>query len=601
MEITVTNKKLVAKTTENSSWNIANSALLKKAISEFAHEKIIIPKKIANNNGWDEYRINSDISNISYCFEAKIMSLDHWYIKESSIKKYDNNTLEALDLLMFILEFKEQLNIPLSMLPTYMEEITSTLYSYSYKINNEFLNAKELANASFQEVEQSMLEGHPCFIANSGRIGFNTQEYLKYAPETATSFKLVWLAGHKNKTSYQAIKQLPYKVLLEQELGNDLILKFDDILISKGLNPNDYVFIPVHPWQWENKIAQIFTQEIETNNLVFLDNSEDVFLAQQSIRTLFNKSDPNKFYTKTALSIINMGFMRGMSPYYMESTPIITEWITALLKDDMYLNNLGFTMLGEVATVGYRSTYYESLGRSIAHNKMLATLWRETPFQYIKSNQKVITMAALLHRDSKGNSMLYELIKSSMLSTEKWLEKYLSCYLKPLLHCFYKYRFVFMPHGENLILVLENNIPIKAIIKDITEEVIVFNEDILDSETVKRLYTNTTDEMQLLSIFTDVFDSFFRFLSEILTVECNFEEHLFWKLVADSIHDYQKEFPEFKFLFKQFNLFQPEFKRCCLNRLQLSNSKQMLDLNNPIESLKLEGVLQNPIAIYASN
>jgi len=599
MEITVTNKKI--NTTKNTSWAFANKSLLKKAISEFAHEKIIIPQKITNINGWDNYYIKSDIEGITYCFDAKVLSLDHWYIKESSIKKYNKTVQEPLDLLVFILEFKNQLNIPISMLPTYMEEITSTLYSYSFKIKNEFLSAKELASASFQEVEQSMLEGHPCFIANSGRIGFNTQEYLKYAPETASSFKLVWLAGHKNKTSYQAIKKLEYEVLLEQELGSDLLLKFNNVLVSKGLNPNDYVFMPVHPWQWENKIAQIFTQDIEADNLILLGNSEDAFLSQQSIRTLFNTSNPNKFYTKTALSIINMGFMRGMSPYYMESTPVITEWITKLLKDDIYLNNLEFTMLGEVATVGYINSYYEPLGKSIAHNKMLAALWRETPFQFIESNQKVMTMAALLHKDSAGNSLLYELIKSSNLSTEKWLEEYLHCYLKPLLHCFYKYRFVFMPHGENVIIVFENNIPVKAIIKDITEEVIVFNEDILDSETVKRLYTNTSDEMQLLSIFTDVFDCFFRFLSEILTTKCDLKEHLFWKLVANSIHEYQKEFPEFKVLFKQFNLFQPEFKRCCLNRLQLNNSKQMLDLNNPIKSLKLEGMLQNPITIYNTN
>lgn len=290
--------------------------------------------------------------------------------------------------------------------------------------------------------------------------------------------------------------------------------------------------------------------------------------------------------------------MRGMSPYYMESTPEITEWITTLLEDDNYLTQLQFTMLGEVATVGYKNKYYEELGKTAAHNKMLAALWRETPFQYIKPNQKVITMAAILHKDLNGKALLLELIKTAGLSVESWLKKYLNCYLKPLLHCFYQYGLVFMPHGENLLLVLENNVPVKAIIKDITEEVIVFNEELLNSETVQRLYTKTTDEMQLLSIFTDVFDCFFRFLSEILATQCEFPEQRFWKLVADCIQEYQHDFPELNSKFKQFNLFQSEFKRCCLNRLQLSNSKQMLDLSNPIESLKLEGVLQNPIAIY---
>ncbi|WP_198511788.1 IucA/IucC family C-terminal-domain containing protein, partial [Bacillus subtilis] len=36
---------------------------------------------------------------------------------------------------------------------------------------------------------------------------------------------------------------------------------------------------------------------------------------------------------------------------------------------------------------------------------------------------------------------------------------YLTCYLSPLLHCFYQHDLVFMPHGENLIMLLENNVP----------------------------------------------------------------------------------------------------------------------------------------------
>ena len=38
---------------------------------------------------------------------------------------------------------------------------------------------------------------------------------------------------------------------------------------------------------------------------------------QQSIRTFFNTSRPDRHYTKTALSVQNMGFMRGLSPAYM--------------------------------------------------------------------------------------------------------------------------------------------------------------------------------------------------------------------------------------------------------------------------------------------
>lgn len=290
--------------------------------------------------------------------------------------------------------------------------------------------------------------------------------------------------------------------------------------------------------------------------------------------------------------------MRGLSPYYMQSTPDITTWITKLLTGDQYLKKTGFTMLGEVATVGFRNFNYEVLGKTNVHNKMLSALWRESPMSKIKEGQQLMTMAAFLHIDHDGTSLLSELIKASPFDTTTWLKKYLHCYLSPLIHCFYTYEMVFMPHGENLIMVMEHHTPVNVLMKDITEEVIVFNSELDLPENVKRLYTATSDKMKVLSIFTDVFDCFFRFMADILAEHDEYPEELFWELVADCILSYQDEHPELQAKFERYNLFAPEFDRCCLNRLQLGNTKQMLNLADPIESLQLVGTLKNPIAGY---
>lgn len=122
---------------------------------------------------------------------------------------------------------------------------------------------------------------------------------------------------------------------------------------------------------------------------------------------------------------------------------------------------------------------------------MLSALWREVPGSKIKESQQVMTMAAFLHIDNDNTSLLAELIQASSFDTETWLKKYLQCYLSPLLHCFYAYELVFMPHGENLIMVMENHTPVKALMKDITEEVIVFNSELnLPEESKTLVYRN---------------------------------------------------------------------------------------------------------------
>ncbi len=579
-------------------WKKANIALVCKAIGEFAHELILVPQKINRGEHFNTYRLVADIPEIYYEFNAKIRSLDHWDIQEGSITKYNNGKSKKIDAFEFIVEFRNTLKISEHLLPNYLEEISSTLFSAAYKLENQEFSSKELVKCSFQVIEHAMTEGHPCFVANNGRIGFTGEDYMKYAPETNQPFKLIWLAGHKSKTTYTATKKYEYKSLMHKELGVSTIARFNSKLEAKGLDFESYIFIPVHPWQWNNKILQIFSADIADQNLVFLGESEDKYTAQQSIRTLYNVSNPKKMYTKTALSILNMGFMRGLSPYYMKSTPHITDWITKLLANDNYLIENGFCMLGEVATVGFQNTYYEVLGKTNAHNKMLSALWRESPHCKVTNSQQLMTMAALLHTDKNEDSLLVAFINSSPFNTTMWLQKYLDAYLSPLLHCFYAYGFVFMPHGENIIMVLENNTPVKILMKDITEEVIVFNPELDLPPKVKRLYTETSDRMKTLTIFTDVFDCFFRFMSSILEKNLDYSEDLFWEQVAKCIHTYQARYPQLQSSFERYDLFVSEFDRCCLNRLQLKNTKQMLDLTDPIESLELVGTLKNPIAKF---
>jgi siderophore synthetase component len=230
---------------------------------------------------------------------------------------------------------------------------------------------------------------------------------------------------------------------------------------------------------------------------------------------------------------------------------------------------------------------------------MLSALWRESPKQRLKPGQRLMTMAALLHVDSYGNALLPELIKASGLSTSAWLQRYLDVYLSPLLHCYYYHDMRFMPHGENLILILEDHIPVGAIMKDIGEEIAVLNKDIPMPDNVKQIYMNVAEELRILSIFTQAFDCFFRFLQNILVEHAEFPEEQFWQLAANCILAYQQQHPELQDKFNRIDLFAPEIIKTCLNRLQIRNNRKMVDhMYNPFKSQQFAGTLKNPMAVY---
>ncbi|WP_459212330.1 GNAT family N-acetyltransferase [Aquimarina rhabdastrellae] len=579
-------------------WKKANRLLIKKSICEFSHELLITPEIISSNGVWNSYILHTETADIHYTFEAKLLALNHLYIKTDTITKFASDKEIELDAILFIKEFRNALGIEDATMPTYLEEIISTLYGSAYKLLKGNPVAKDLAIADFQTIEQSMMEGHPGFVANNGRVGFDSSDYRSYAPESGNTFSLLWLAGHKEHTVYAAIEDLPYQKLITQELGEEVVTAFNTQISDLGFSPEDYFFIPMHPWQWFNKLANIYAPQIATGKLICLGYSPDQYNAQQSIRTLFNVSNPHKLYTKTALSILNMGFMRGLPLYYLGTAPKMAKWLEHLLYTDTYIQETGFKMLGEIASVSFVNTYYEEFGTHNDYNKMLASLWRESPFNAIQANQRLMTMAAFLHVDQHGDALLPELIKASGVTIDTWLQHYFKAYLSPLLHCFYQYDLVFMPHGENLIMVIEDHLPVSVFLKDITEEAVILNPEVALPEPLKRMYAPVPEDVKLLSIFTDIFDGFFRFMAHILEEHAQYAEKDFWKQVAQCILDYQAAFPQLQEKFEQYDLFATDFHLSCLNRLQLNNNKQMIDLDDPVALLQFAGKLDNPIATY---
>ncbi|MBX9363607.1 IucA/IucC family siderophore biosynthesis protein [Streptomyces sp. WAC04114] len=573
-------------------WDQAGRLLIRKALAEFAHERLITPEQDG-----ESYVVRSDDGLTTYRFSADRRALDHWQVDAASITRHRDGAELPLAALDFFIELQKSLGLSDAILPVYLEEISSTLSGTCYKLTKPKATAAELARGDFQAIETGMTEGHPCFVANNGRLGFGIHEYLSYAPETASPVRLVWLAAHRSRAAFTAGVGIEYESFLREELGAHTVERFHGVLRDQDLDPADYLFIPVHPWQWWNKLSVTFAAEVARGHLVCLGEGDDEYLAQQSIRTFFNRTSPEKHYVKTALSVINMGFMRGLSAAYMEATPAINDWLAQLIEGDPVLKSTGLSIIRERAAVGYRHLEYEqATDRYSPYRKMLAALWRESPVPSLQEGESLATMASLVHVDHEGASVAGALIEQSGLAPAEWLRRYLQAYFTPLLHSFYAYDLVFMPHGENVILVLKDGVVQRAIYKDIAEEIAVMDPDAVLPPTVERLRVEIPEDKKLLSIFTDVFDCFFRFLAANLATEGILEEDDFWHTVADVTRAYQDSMPELADKFKQYDMFAPEFALSCLNRLQLRNNEQMVDLSDPSGALQLVGNLRNPIA-----
>lgn len=576
-------------------WRRANRLLVRKALAEFAHERMIAPERVSDGN----YVVRSDDGQVEYRFRARLLTLEHWQVEAGSISRRSDGAELELDALELVLELRRALGLDEEVLPSYLEEVSSTLSSTAFKLADGGPGAVELAQADFQSIESGMTEGHPCFVANNGRIGFDAQEYRCYAPEAGAPVRLVWLAVHRDVATFSSDSGTDYQRFIESELDRSTSDRFAAVLRESGLDIADYYLVPAHPWQWWNKLSITFAADVARRRVVCLGYGDDEYLAQQSIRTFFNRSAPERHYVKTALSVLNMGFMRGLSAEYMKATPAINEWFGDTIAADPVLQRMGFDVLRERAAVGYHPEHYEvGAAKGSPYLKMLAALWRESPVPKLDPGQRLATMASLLHVDDDGGSFVGALIAESGLEPATWLRRYLDAYLPPILHCFYAHDVVSMPHGENIILVLDSGVPARVLLKDIGEEIAVLDRDAELPPAVERIRQQVPDHLKTLSLFTDVFDCFFRPLNGILHSAGILDEDVFWATVAACVADYQASVPSLAEKFAEYDLFAERFEHSCLNRLQLRNNKQMVDLQDPAGGLQFAGTLENPIAAH---
>jgi siderophore synthetase component len=601
----------------------AHRHLAAKALAELAHERLFRPEPEPAHDdevdGAGRYVLALD--GVTYRFAARTFALEHWVVDPGSITRTVSRTGSAgddevelpVDVLELVAELQPLLQVPDDLVATYLEELSSTLAAACAKRERELSGVspqvpglvsdlvpdgveggdddRRRADA-FQATEAAMTEGHPGFLANNGRIGFSLDDYRAYAPERGERMRLVWLAARREHAHLALGDGLTEDDLYGGELSGAERAAFAGRLGARGLDPADYLYLPVHPWQWQHRVPVTFAADVARGDLVPLGPGADEYQPQQSIRTMFNRTRPERHYVKVALAIQNMGFLRGLSPAYMRATPAINDWVAGVVDGDATLRDAGFGVLRERASVGYTGDVYHRTARPSAHRKMLAALWRESPVPRTGPGERLATMASLLHRDAAGRSLATALVRASGIAPEAWVRAYLDAYLYPLVHCLRAHDLAFMPHGENLVLVLRDGVVRRVFMKDIGEEVAVVGHRSLPAG-VERVRSVVDDDEKALAIFTDVFDGVLRHLAGILATDGVLTEDRFWSVVGQVLDRHTDEHPDLR---AGVDLRAGRFAHSCLNRLQLRNTLQMVDLTAQSEALIYAGTMANPVA-----
>lgn len=580
-------------------WSKVSQKLLAKLIEEFVYE-LILKIEPDLESGW--WLLNTR-AGIYYKFQAREYIFNNISIEPESLLRIENGTAKTVfDPLNFITEIAPALGIKPMTAAYYIKELSNTLLADAHIAVKATATAAQLAELDDIHLEGETT-GHPWITVNKGRLGLGYNDYAVYAPENQTPCRILWLAVSVQKASFVAENGIGSDDLARSALGDPQYDAFLQKIKRLGIIGHEYFLMPVHPWQWDKMIVSHFATDIAARYIIPLGEGNDLYLPQQSVRTLSNASFPEKSTIKLSMTIFNTVIYRGIPRKRALTAAPLTSWLDKLVRNDVFLSQeCRLILLGERAGMHYQHPQFAKIdGAPYQFNEMLACVWRDSVASHLEASETGVPFAALLHSGSDGVPVIVALANKAGVSIEHWLTKFFNVVCPPLYHFIAKYGLAFSAHGQNATLILKNGLPERLALRDFIDDINVCDLDFPEiadmPKEVRAVLLRLPPEGIMHFYQTTLFICVFRYISVLLERFCSISEETFWGLVKASILTYQKRFPELSDRFAIFDLFHETYPRLCLNRIRLFTHGYADDAERPIPDF--QGTVRNPLNVFA--
>ncbi|NEA32902.1 IucA/IucC family protein [Streptomyces sp. SID13031] len=567
------------------SWTESSSELLAKLISQLCTEDLLQP---------DGDRLS--FGTATYTFSSTRGGFGSYRVVPGSVRRTaagilgNDESEEATDPVQFLVDAAEALGISGSTVAGYVAELSSTLAADVRLASTAVPNA-ELIGLDHTGLE-GHLTGHPLLVANKGRLGFSAADSLRYTPEARTPVRLVWLAVRRGLAEFRGTPELSEHAVVGQELDPAAL----DAFRAKLVDPDSYVWLPCHPWQLDHVVRTQWARELATGEIVELGEGPDDYRPTQSIRTMVNVSQSQRYQVKLPLKILNTSVYRGIPPHCSLAAPMVTQWLRGIWYRDELFNRLGTELLGEVASVTVRHPQLSD-GVPYQWTETLGCIWRDPLTPRLQPAETAWPLAAILHRDTSGAPLVAALIAASNTDATTWLADLISTLIRPLLHLMHHYGITVNPHGENLsIICTPEGRPSRLVIKDLIDDVNISTTPIpargpepdSHARVLPRKPWHILRQYLVDALFLGVLNP----LADVLAAAELLSPDIFWGTLRGELEAYADEYPEHADRLAATDLLGETFARYPLNGYRLTLGYADLDTRPPIP---VTGRMPNPL------
>ncbi|MDP4097193.1 IucA/IucC family siderophore biosynthesis protein [Paenibacillus sp. P96] len=447
----------------------------------------------------------------------------------------------------------------------FIHELLETLVKdqQSKELQPEHISAED---RHYEALESHMTDGHPYHPSYKSRIGFSLTDNMAYGPEFNQNVHIHWVAVNEELTDVSVSPETSLNEIVKQHLTEEDITQFQQIVQEKGNSRKKYIFLPVHPWQWEHRLQSLFTQQWADKDMISLGTSSSAYRPQQSIRSLSHRSNAEASYIKLSLSITNTSTSRILAHHTTQNAPLISNWLFKIIQNDPFLLKEQFQLLREVMGISFRYDEMQSIPYRLAYGT-LGAIYRENISVCLEENEEAWPLNALFLIQKNGEPFIQKAIDQHGI--RPWSEALIRTVTLPIIHLLYAHGIALESHAQNIILVVENNFPKRIIVKDLHDGVRYTPDKLLRPDWAPKLhpepethrkfnrysFLQTENVSEVRDYTYDAF--FFICMTEICFAfeKLGLSEIEFWQNCAQTILTYQEAHPEYKERYEIFDLF----------------------------------------------
>ncbi|WP_334076963.1 IucA/IucC family protein [Paenibacillus sanfengchensis] len=415
--------------------------------------------------------------------------------------------------------------------------------------------------------EEGELDGHPYHPCYKSRIGFDAADNRLYGPEFGESLRPLWVAVSRSYALLSLRRGLDEETWLREELGPAALERFRFELERRGHRPGDYRFMPVHPWQWEHVVVPALHREIADGLLIPLGWADDVYRAQQSIRSLENVTDRRKATLKLSLGIVNTSTRRMLALHTVLNAALVSDWLHDLIAYDRTPDKPEFALLDEYAGIAFETRELSPSVRDRAYGA-LGAIMRRGQEAVLQDGEQALPFAALSYAEGEAAAHVETWI--SRYGLHAWLGELLEAAVTPLIHMLYAHGVALESHAQNILLLHRDGRPVRIALRDFHDGVRFCRRLLPEPQLCPQLhpepashlalnrhsYMQTEDPEAVRDFLHSAF--FFVCLGDLglcLNERFGLAEESFWERVAEVILGYQNRHPEFARQYALYDLF----------------------------------------------